>query len=173
MTARFFNNLIAIHRAAVHEGRDAISQAAAEAAEAQQSRFSDNEFEAVWLDQQEAEDSGYVPEDAIAPEQPASPHAMEEEPAEPVRAGDVKTGTWVELMVKGQWIRAQLTWASPHSTLFMFTSLAGTAHSMSRRTLDRLRAQGSIKIVAERNVVDEALDQVAKAALKNSIDGKV
>jgi hypothetical protein len=54
----------------------------------------------------------------------------------------------------------------------MFTSQAGTAHSMSRRTLDRLRADGMIKIVAERNVVDEALDQVAKAALKNSIDGK-
>jgi hypothetical protein len=56
--------------------------------------------------------------------------------------------------------------------LFMFTSQAGTAHSMSRRTLDRLRADGMIKIVAERNVVDEALDQVAKAALKNSIEGK-
>jgi hypothetical protein len=52
----------------------------------------------------------------------------------------------------------------------MFTSLAGSAHSMSRRTLDRLRAQGMIRVVAERNVVDEALDQVAQAALKNSID---
>ena len=171
LTARFFNNLIAIHRAAVHEGRDAISQAAADAAEAQQSQFSDSAVDAVWLDQQEAADSGYVPEDAIAPEQPASPHAMEE-PAEPARAGDMKTGTWIELMVKDQWIRAQLTWASPHSTLFMFTSLTGTAHSMSRRTLDRLRAKGSIKIVADRNVVDEALDEVAKAALKNSLGGK-
>ena len=84
----------------------------------------------------------------------------------------MQTGTWVELMVNNQWIRAQLTWASPHATLFMFTSLAGTAHSMSRRTLDRLRAQGQIKVVAERHVVDEALDQVAKAALKNSVDGK-
>ncbi|HWI79161.1 MAG TPA: DUF1631 family protein, partial [Ramlibacter sp.] len=77
-----------------------------------------------------------------------------------------------ELMIKGEWIRAQLTWASPHATLFMFTSLAGSAHSMSRRTLDRLRAQGLIKVIAERNVVDEALDQVAQAALKNSLDGK-
>jgi len=75
-------------------------------------------------------------------------------------------------MVDGAWLRVQLTWASPHATLFMFTSLAGTAHSMSRRTLERLRGQGLIKIVAERNVVDEALDQVAKAALKNSLDVK-
>ena len=37
---------------------------------------------------------------------------------------------------------------------------------------DKLRTQGLIKVVAERNVVDEALDQVAKAALKNSLDGK-
>ena len=127
----------------------------------------------MWLDQQEAEDSGYVARGCDrAGATPASPDAMRGAGGSRPRAGDMKTGTWVELMVKDQWIRAQLTWASPHSTLFMFTSLAGTAHSMSRRTLDRLRAQGSIKIVAERNVVDEALDQVAKAALKNSLDGK-
>jgi len=174
LTARFFNNLITIHRAAVHEGRDAISKAAADEAEAQQSEFSDSVADAaeLWLDSREAEESGYVDSDAMAPEQPASPDAMQEEPSNPVRAGDMKTGTWVELMVKGEWVRAQLTWASPHSTLFMFTSLAGSAHSMSRRTLDRLRAQGLIKVVAERNVVDEALDQVAQAALKNSLDGK-
>ena len=173
LTARFFNNLIAIHRAAVHEGRDAVSQAAADAAEAQESQFSDSAADAVWLDQQEAAESGYVPEDVLEPEHPASPDAMQEEqPEEPARIGEMKTGTWVELMVNGQWIRAQLTWASPHATLFMFTSQAGTAHSMSRRTLDKLRAAGSIKIVAERNVVDEALDQVAKAALKNSVQSK-
>jgi hypothetical protein len=84
--------------------------------------------------------------------------------------GELRTGTWVELRVEGQWIRVQLTWASPHATLFMFTSAAGTAHSMSRRTLDRLRTQGAIRVLAERNIVDEALDQVAKAALKNSLD---
>lgn len=173
LTARFFNNLITIHRAAVHEGRDAISQAAADAVEAQESEFGDSLAEAaIWLDQQEADESGYVGGDALAPEHPASPQALHEEPAEPARAGEMKTGTWVELRVKDEWVRAQLTWASPHATLFMFTSQAGSAHSMSRRTLDRLRAQGLIKIVAERNVVDEALDKVAKAALKNSLDGK-
>lgn len=99
--------------------------------------------------------------DAAAPTQP-----------EPVGAGDLRTGSWVELMVEGQWTRMQLTWASPHGTLFMFTSQAGTAHSMSRRTMERLRADGMIRVVAERNVVDEALDQVAKAALKNSLDNK-
>jgi hypothetical protein len=176
LTARFFNNLITIHRAAVHEGRDAISQSAADAAEGQESRFSDSmqEVAALWLDSRETQESGYLPDDALEPERVASPEAVQEEAAAPapVRAGEMHTGTWVELMVNNQWIRAQLTWASPHATLFMFTSLAGTAHSMSKRTLDRLRAQGQIKVIAERHVVDEALDQVAKAALKNSVEGK-
>ena len=173
LTARFFNNLITIHRAAVHEGRDAISQAAADAAEAQESEFSDSMREAadLWLDGREAMESGYLPDDALTPEHVASPEAAHDEPAGPARADELHTGTWVELMVNNQWLRAQLTWASPHATLFMFTSQAGTAHSMSRRTLDRLRSQGLIKVVAARNVVDEALDQVAKAALKNSLDG--
>jgi hypothetical protein len=86
--------------------------------------------------------------------------------------GELRIGTWVELQVKGEWVRAQLTWASPHATLFMFTSIGGAAHSMSRRTLDKLRASAQVRVVAERPVVDEALDQVAQAALKNSIGKK-
>jgi hypothetical protein len=83
---------------------------------------------------------------------------------------DLRLGSWVELHIKGAWVRAQLTWSSPHATLFMFTSAGGAAHSMSRRTLDKLRAQGQVRVIAGRNVVDEALDQVAQAALKNSLD---
>jgi hypothetical protein len=174
LTSRFFNNLIVLHRAAVNEGRDAASLAAAEAAETQESAFTEQEAaEAMlWLDKKEAEDSGFIDEEQLSPERVAAPEAVFEEPAANVRAQDMKTGTWVELEVKGEWVRAQLTWSSPAGTLFMFTSQAGTAHSMSRRTLDRLRAQGHIKVIAERNVVDEALDQVAKQALKNSVDGK-
>ncbi len=175
LTSRFFNSLILIHKAAVHDGRDATAQAKADEAEAKDSEFSDSisaAAEALWLDRKEAADSGYLDDAALAPEHVASPEAVLEVPPAPVRAGDMKTGTWVELKVKNEWIRAQLTWCSPAGTLFMFTSQVGTAHSMSRRTLDRLRAEGHVKVVAERNLVDEALDQVAKTALKNSLDGK-
>jgi hypothetical protein len=65
------------------------------------------------------------------------------------------------------WVRAQLTWASPHRTLFMFISGGGMAHSMSRRTMDRLRALGLIRLVSDGKVVDNALDAVAAAALRN------
>ena len=83
---------------------------------------------------------------------------------------DLRIGAWVEIRVKGEWVRAQLTWCSPHATLFMFTSIRGAAHSMSRRTMDKLRTSGQLRVVADRPVVDEALDQVAQAALKNSVE---
>jgi hypothetical protein len=69
-------------------------------------------------------------------------------------------------------VRAQLTWCSPHATLFMFTSVGGTAHSMSRRTLDRLLSADQLRVVADRPMIDEALDHVARAALKNSLGKK-
>jgi hypothetical protein len=179
LTARFFNNLITIHRAAVHEGRDAISKAAADAVEAQVSEFSASSLEAagIWLDSKEAQESGFVEDEGYPTQQAAAPQEAVAAQAAPPdaaagRPGEWHTGIWVELLVGREWVRAQLTWASPHSTLFMFTSQSGSAHSMSRRTLDRLWAQGQIKVVADRNVVDDALDQVAKAALKNSVDGK-
>jgi hypothetical protein len=174
LTARFFNNLITIHRAAVHEGRDATSQAAAEAVESEHSQLpqSAEEEARLWLDSQEAHDSGYVDEEDLAADKPAA--AVLEQPAAemPVGVAEWRTGTWVEILINQEWVRAQLTWASPQGTLYMFTSLSGSAHSMSRRSLDRLFTQGLIRIVADRNLVDEALDQVAKVALQNSLDGK-
>ena len=125
-----------------------------------------------WLARDEAQESGYLDEDSYLPDEaPQIPDEPENLP-DPVGAAELRTGTWVELIVNGKWLRVQLTWASPHATLFMFTSLSGSAHSMSRRTLERLRGQGMMKVVADRNVVDDAFDQVAQAALRNSFDGK-
>lgn len=175
LTARFFNNLIVIHRDAVNEGRAAAALAMAQGAHGEEARLPEEETaEAmIWLDQKESEDSGWIEEPELAAEPAASPEpAPAEEPPASARAPELKTGSWIDLSTKGEWIRAQLTWASPAGTLFMFTSPAGSAHSMSRRTLDRLRSKGLIKIVAERNVVAEALDQVAKTALKNTLDNR-
>jgi hypothetical protein len=192
LTQRFFDHLITLHRAAVQDGRDAVVQAAAEAAWKEESQFSDSAQEEVelWLDENEAQESGYLEEEADletarvaaaeAPHQEALRAAQDDaraqqEPAEPAPAPqevpeDLQIGAWVEIRVKGEWVRAQLTWCSPHATLFMFTSIGGSAHSMSRRTMDKLRASGHLRVVAGRPVVDEALDQVARAALKNSVE---
>ncbi|MCC2633621.1 MAG: hypothetical protein K0S48_1507 [Ramlibacter sp.] len=196
LTQRFFDHLITLHRAAVQEGRDAAAEAAAEAAWADKSQFSDSAHDEIqmWLDETEAQESGFFPEETdMAPENVAAPEAAEEEhlrsqleaaraaapaaapaPAEPtaLQPEDLRIGAWVEIHIKGEWVRAQLTWSSPHATLFMFTSIGGTAHSMSRRTMDKLRLNGHLHVVADRPVVDEALDQVAQAALKNTVEGK-
>jgi hypothetical protein len=192
LTQRFFDHLITLHQAAVQEGRDEATQAAADAAWAEESKFTDSAVE-MWLDGVEVQESGYVDFQGLETdtEHVASPEAAQQEaqaagaaagraeaaaqesgePA-PARSEDLRVGTWVEILIKGEWVRAQLTWSSPHATLFMFTSVGGAAHSMSRRTLDKLRSTDHLRIVADRPVVDEALDQVAQAALKNSLDKK-
>lgn len=116
---------------------------------------------AFWVDEGEAGGGNFFidvqAEDASQPE--GERHWSEVELA---------VGTWVELRLDRRWVRAQLTWTSPHRTLFMFTSSQGDAHSMSRRSLDRLRDNDELKIVASGHVVDSALDAVAQAALRNN-----
>ncbi len=121
--------------------------------------------EGFWVAENEASEAGYLPEDAVVPPAPAGVLAHDWSVA------DLTVGCWVELMLNEEWVRAQLTWASPHRTLFMFTSVNGLAHSMTRRTMDRLRNRGLIRVVSDGHVVDSALDAVAQAALRNEQAG--
>jgi hypothetical protein len=200
LTQRFFDHLITLHKAAVQEGRDAAVrdtsvQKAADEAWKEESQFTDADVD-MWLDGVEVQESGYVdfPGLEIDTEHVASAEAAQQEanaarieaerreqaqdaPAEAtavsaMKTEDMRVGTWAEILIKNEWVRAQLTWCSPHATLFMFTSVGGTAHSMSRRTLDKMRNGDQLRIVADRPVVDEALDQVAQVALKNSVGTK-
>jgi Protein of unknown function (DUF1631) len=122
-----------------------------------------------WLAESESNESGFlgaVDHDGLdLPTDTVAPHG-----AEPGRwsVADLAIGSWVELRLEGEWVRAQLTWSSPHQTLFMFVSGRGLAHSMSRRTMDRRRAQGLIRVVSDGNVVGSALDGVAQTALRNN-----
>jgi hypothetical protein len=85
-------------------------------------------------------------------------------------APELALGTWVELRINGQWMRTQLTWTSPHGTLFLFTSAVGTTQSMTRRSRDKLMAVGSLRIISGQPVVDGALNAVAQTAMRNSMD---
>ncbi len=119
--------------------------------------------ENIWVAGHEANEAGYLPAgDVVPPAQSATPLPGAWTPA------DLAIGSWVELQLKGEWVRAQLTWASPHRTLFMFISGKGLAHSMSRRTMEQLRASGTMRVVSERHLVDNALDAVAQTALLNA-----
>jgi hypothetical protein len=122
----------------------------------------------VWLGKREAMEAGFVKESAAMPMDPNASVARSVNA--PAVGASVPLGAWVEIMLEGQWVRAQLTWASPHRTLFMFVSRGGKAHSMSKRTMDKLRSQNLIRLISDGHLVDKALDAVAQTALRNSVD---
>lgn len=112
--------------------------------------------ETFWIAGQAAQDAGFV-EAASGPM-----------PLEALAPADLGTGAWVDLKVQDAWVRAQLTWTSPRGGLYMFISSRGLAHSMTRRTLDRLLGQDALRVVSTGGVVEHALDAVALQALRNT-----
>jgi len=113
--------------------------------------------ETFWMANSEAADAGYLSEEPA----PAAPDAVD------AQGADMATGAWVDLLIQGTWVRAELTWTSPHGSLFMFISAKGLAHSMTRRTLDRLRNADQLRVVSRGGMVEGALDAVAQLALRN------
>lgn len=174
--AVFFDELITFHEQAFDGARTPAEQAEAVAAipavdapeQALDTQASDSllDMSDYWMSEAEAQDSGYL--DEVHSEAPALVEPTEAVPVPQLwSAQTLHTGAWVDLVLEGAWVRAQLTWASPHRTLFMFISGAGMAHSMSRRTLERLRAQALIRLVSDGKVLDQALDAVAQTAISN------
>jgi hypothetical protein len=71
------------------------------------------------------------------------------------------TGSWMDLYSGGEWLRAQLVWSSQRASLFMFTSHGGRAHTMTRRSCEKLMAKRWLRPVESRPVIDRALRQIA------------
>ena len=78
-------------------------------------------------------------------------------------------GTWVALMAEGSWTRTRLTWTSPNGTLLLFTDALGYMQSLTRRSCEQLAAMGHLHVVSM-HPVEDALDAVAEAAMRNSVD---
>ena len=168
----FFDALITYHEKAFEAGKPAlpavdVAEAANVAADAQEALQDLLPGEAPWMVEDEAFDSGYLPLADMQLEELEDLDEADVAEPQPWTAHSLVTGSWVDLALGGQWVRAQLTWASPHRTLFMFISGSGLAHSMSRRTMDRLRDKGLIRLISDGRVLDNALDAVAQAALRN------
>lgn len=127
-----------------------------------------------WVAPEEARASNFVElQEMDAAEKPlasASPLVAATDTGDAISADDLPLGSWVELQVDGQWVRTQLTWASPYGTLYLFTSAIGTSQSMTRRSRDRLIAAGNLRVISGAPVVDGALNAVAQMALRNSMD---
>ncbi len=166
--AMFFDELITFHEKAF-EGAKPASADPAQAPLVAQSAAPPIQDD-VWLADSEVVNSGFLQDEGDM----SLDFTEELGTAEPVQQHvwaieDLNTGSWVDLALGGAWVRAQLTWASPHRTLFMFISGSGLAHSMSRRTLERLKNTGLLRLVSDGRVMDNALDAVAQAALQNDL----
>ncbi|WP_180132304.1 DUF1631 family protein [Rhodoferax sp. BLA1] len=79
-------------------------------------------------------------------------------------------GAWIELYLSGAWHRVQLSWISPHGTMFLFTSVSGKTQSMTQRFYERMLAEGKLRVVSDQaSMVEGALDAVVRTAMRNSI----
>jgi hypothetical protein len=114
----------------------------------------------TWLAPLEMHESGFVPDSAL-------PLGAAQPEPDTLPTQELEVGAYVDLQGDG-WERWQLTWASPHGLLFMFTHAGGTTRSMTRRKLNGMMAQGTLRLVSAHPVVEGALDAVARAAWRNS-----
>jgi hypothetical protein len=126
----------------------------------------------VWLAEREVADAGFLEADSVMSSDVKAPNnpAVQTKAVDPMVLTAISIGSWVEMMLEGQWTRMQLKWTSPHRTLFMFVAHGGKTHSMSQRSMDKLRSQGMIRVVSDGHLVEKALDAVAQTALQNSVD---
>ena len=194
--SRFFNELMELHQQALRpagaSGLTQLSTPVSTRAELE-AKFAERPQEEPWLAPAEAKDSGFMDTGMLdesleaaldhngqkpdfAPTQPGfgdtGPTSGWRQTAAPTATPEdlIPAGSWVEFVVGNRATRTQLTWASPHGTLFMFTNAEGATHSMTRRSMDKLLSEGGLRIISDHAVVDEALDAVAEAAMRNSLD---
>ena len=166
----FFQALMGLHEAAY---KTHLSGAALEAPPSLQA----NLLPETWVHPVEARDSGFMDDLAID----TQPAFQDTEPlgsdwqrlreAEHRAPGPLPVGTWVDLREDEHDLRCQLTWASPHGTMFLLNAANGRSVSLTARGLERLQELGRLRVVADHGLVDEALDAVARQALRNSQQG--
>jgi hypothetical protein len=139
--AIFLDDLSALHDRLLDEHRRALAAARTAARE---QGLVDDAPDSI-SDLPEALDSEAPPDSGMQPLPPAA--VSDSVLQETYLPSDQSVGAEVELMLDGAWVRAKLTWIGRNRNLFMFVSGAGLAHAMSRRSMDRLQAQGRIRVV--------------------------
>ena len=111
-------------------------------------------------------DSAEIGIESMADDLPESqPNAVDVDLSAPPSIDDqFVVGAWVDLVSNGKVMRTQLTWASPHKTLFLFTAADNSTQSMTRRMRDKLAAEGLLRVMSGKHVVDRAIDAMASSA---------
>ena len=114
--------------------------------------------DSMWLAPTEALVSGFIDLDTVA-----------RPPVPPLPAPAFQPGTWVTLLAEDGWTRTRLIWASPSSTLLLFSDALGYMQSLTRRACEQMFADGQLRILTG-DPVGDALDAVAQSAMHNSVD---
>ncbi len=137
-TSALLQRLVGLHQAAFEKPAPRAADAAA-ATDSARARLAEVEAEAAALAAAAAEAAAVVPaeDSAQAPVADAAPDPY----------ADFVIGAWVELVTNGRVVKTQLTWASPHGTLFLFTAADASTQSMTRRMRDKLASEGMLKVV--------------------------
>jgi hypothetical protein len=168
----FFQALMGLHEAAYKTQHlaPASNSAGLDFDDEMPSHRRDRDVE-PWIRDTEARESGFMTDADMLPTPDfADTQVINSDWQElsAVSADDLRVGAWIDLQENGQTQRCQLTWASPHGRIFLFTAPEGRSVSLSRSGLDRLQRAGLLRVVAEHGVVDDALDSVARQARDNS-----
>jgi hypothetical protein len=170
-TEKFFERLAEVHQDALRPLGAPLPERAAPPAPAE----ADDAQADAWLSASEAQasslmqlvDSALVTNfDSTVLEARAAGSGAD---APPLAIDKLAAGAYVEVLVKGSWVRWRLAWISSQSLLFMFTNGAGKPESMTRQMLERMAELGAVRLLSDRSVVTGALDAVAQAALRNSM----
>lgn len=174
--SQFFEVLMAIHQQVFRPAAPAASGGPAMPAAHERARPVEDGN--PWIAPEEAAASNFVSleGDSLPPPvdpAPLLPDFVHTQPEPASNTVDMPLGSWVELWHNGQWVRTQLTWASPHQTLYLFTGVFGATQSLSRRLRDKLLASGKLRLLSGHAFVDGALDAVAQTAVRNSMDNSL
>lgn len=170
----FFQALMGLHEAAYRTQHRETPQRPED--EAAVSVFDDDADDA-WLRPEEAKETGFM-DDLSSATQPAFEDTQPMAPDwQDIRSGTqssgsslpIPVGTWVDLWRDDRALRCQLTWASPHGTMFLFNAISGQSISLTRRGLNHVLETGRLRAVGRHGAVDDALDAVARQAWINSM----
>ena len=116
----------------------------------------------AWLVPAEAQASGFIDMQVQAGGDDTPTAAL---------GGQLAVGAWVALLVDGHWTRTRLAWNSSNGSLLLFVDALERIQSLSRRACEQMYAQGQLRIISS-DPVEDALDAVARTALRNSVDVK-
>jgi hypothetical protein len=157
-TSQFFEVLMQLHQRGFKPEPDGDLPAVRQSRESLERRQTQLGRESAWIAPAEARASGFIDIEtppAVVPGQ--------------VPMDGLKPGAWVALFAEGGWTRTRLSWVSENGALLLFVDALGYLQSLTRSACESLLLAGNLRLIAD-DPVEDALDAVARTAMRNSVD---